>query len=109
MPDGAGTSSSSSSSSSHAHAPLQGAGPSSSSSSEAAPFAIGALVYVPRSRGQYESMAWVVDYDATRGLYTVEVETRGSGNCKICSACFLSAKPMGERWAAILHEAVAIS
>jgi len=61
-------------------------------------YEIGALVHVPRRRGEYESEAYVIGYDSARGLYTVEVEARGSGQCKCCTADFMSAEPIGDRW-----------
>ena len=61
-------------------------------------YEIGALVHVPRRRGEYESEAYVLAYDSARGLYVVEVEARGSGQCKCCTADFMSAEPLGERW-----------
>ena len=68
-------------------------------------FAIGAMVYVPRSRGQYESIAYVVSYEAPAGLYTIEVDSRGSGQCKICTADLMSAQPRGQQWAAMFRGA----
>ena len=75
----------------------------------APPFAIGARVYVPRSRGQYESVAYVLAYDAGRGLVTVEVDSRGSGVCKVCTADLLSTTPLGEQWAARFQGAIEVA
>ena len=57
-------------------------------------FELGARVYIPRSHGG-ESVAYVLEYDTTRGLYTVELDARNSGNCKLATADFLSLEPKG--------------
>ena len=69
-------------------------------------YALGAQVYVPRSRGKYEGVAYILSYEAAQGLYTIEVERPGSGQCKICTADLMSAHPRGAQWASMFEGAV---
>jgi hypothetical protein len=55
-------------------------------------FEPGTQVFIPRSRGG-ESKAFVLEYDAERAIYTVELDERNSGNYKLATADFLSTEP----------------
>lgn len=62
-------------------------------------YEVGTMVYLPRSRGQHEGVGYVIEYDALRRMYVVEVDAMGSGLHKQCTADFLSAESMGaEHW-----------
>ena len=56
---------------------------SSTSSAPCVRYALGSEVYVTRSNGE-ESTAFVMEYDAAKKLYTVELEQAGSGKFKQC-------------------------
>jgi hypothetical protein len=58
-------------------------------------YAIGSSVYVKRSNGG-ETVAFVLEYDAEKALYTVELERFGSGKGKTCSDKDLRAVDMVE-------------
>ena len=74
-----------------AKARRQAAGASSNRQQPQA-FAIGEKVYVPRSNGT-ESVAYISDYEPTRGVYTVELDAIGSGVCKFATGDFLREAP----------------
>ena len=46
-------------------------------------YAIGSSVFVKRSNGA-ETLAFVMEYDAEMALYTVEIDTLGSGKTEKC-------------------------
>jgi hypothetical protein len=58
-------------------------------------YAIGSSVYVKRSNGG-ETVAFVLEYDAEKALYTVELDRFGSGKGKTCSDKDLRAVDMVE-------------
>ena len=57
-------------------------------------YAVGSSVFVKRSNGA-ETPAFVMEYDAERALYTVEIETLGSGQTENCHYKDLRAANVG--------------
>jgi 3D (Asp-Asp-Asp) domain-containing protein len=59
---------------------------------DAPAFPIGSRLYVKRSNGE-ETIAFVKEYDASKNVYTLELDSAGSGKTKQCRENAMRAAP----------------